>query len=73
MTLYRIMVKTTGSLQPGPRETFWQKNVLYCGYDRAEALRVYHENRPTDYWCGYGNRCQETVAQSKTFAFSEAA
>ena len=64
--LYRILKKTTGSVQPGG-DTFWNTTVLYCGYDLDEARRVYHESRPTDYWCGYGNRCQETTAQSKTY------
>ena len=57
--LYRVIRRTAGSLQPG--DTYWTRDVLYCGYDRAEALRVYHEHEPTDFGGGYGNRCQETL------------
>lgn len=64
MKIYRIMAMTTNSSQPSS-ETYWNKQVLYCGYDRLEAIRVYHESTPLDYWCGYGNRCRKTVAQSK--------
>jgi len=63
--LYRVMVRTTGSLQPGSGGTTWQSNVLYCGYDRDEAVRVYHESKPGDYWYGYGNRARRTLGQSK--------
>lgn len=63
--LYRVLVKTTGSLQPGSGNTFWQTDVLYCGYDRLEAARVYHENKPRDFGGSYGNRCRETIGQSK--------
>jgi hypothetical protein len=62
--LYRVLVKTTDSLQPD-RSTSWQAEVVYCGYDLDEARRVYHANTPKDYFCGYGNRRRKTVAQSK--------
>lgn len=65
MRLYRIIVWTTSSLQPGGG-TYWEREVAYCGYDRAEALRVYHTNRPLDYGYGYGNRARKTVRQNKT-------
>ncbi len=65
MKLYRILRKTAGSLQPGSGQTFWNVTVLYCGYDRLEALRVYHESSPADVERGYGHRCVRTVAQSK--------
>lgn len=61
--LYRVMIKTTGSLQPA--ETFWRKEVIYCGYDRDEAVRVYHESTPTDTKGSYGNPARVTVGQSK--------
>lgn len=63
MKLYRILVKTTNSVQPD--RTFWNKEVKYCGYDREEALRIYHENTPGDFWYGFGNRARKTVAQGK--------
>lgn len=65
MKLYRIVARTTNSVQPGSGGTHWQTEVLYCGYDRAEALRVYHESTPRDYWHGHGGRARETKAQSK--------
>ncbi len=63
--LYRIIRRTTGSLQPGSGATFWTTTVLYCGYDRAAALRVYHEAAPTAYYHGHGSKCCQVVAQSK--------
>lgn len=62
MTLYRVIEKTTTSLQPSG--TFWNRNVLYCGYDREEARRVYHEQEPADIYRGYGSTCRETIAQA---------
>lgn len=61
--LYRIVVRTTGSFQP--RSTFWAKEVLYCGYDRLEAIRIYHQSTPSDHGGSYGNACRETMAQSR--------
>jgi len=63
--LYRVSVRTTGSMQPSG--TYWQTEVLYCGYDVDEARRVFHESRPLDYSCGYGNRARETKCQSKEY------
>jgi acyl-coenzyme A synthetase/AMP-(fatty) acid ligase len=63
MKLYRILRKTTNSVQPS--NTYWQTEVLYCGYDRLEAIRVFHESRPRDYCHGYGNSSVKTVGQSK--------
>ena len=34
-TLYRVTLKTTASVQP--LDTYWTREVLYCGYDRDEA------------------------------------
>lgn len=64
-TLYRITVKTTGSLQPGRGQTFWSKEVVYCGYDRDEAVMAYRANETADHGGtgSYGNRCRETVAE----------
>ena len=74
--LYRVVRKTTGSVQPGG-DTYWNREVLYCGYDRDEARRVYHESEPSDVWQGYGNRAVETVghvirdAETEDFADDE--
>jgi hypothetical protein len=62
-TLYRIIVKATGSLQPGG--SFWGRKVLYCGYDRLEAARIYHTSVVEDHDSGYGNPARRTVAQRK--------
>jgi hypothetical protein len=64
--LYRVLVRTTSILQLGS-DTHWASEVLYCGWDRDEALRVYHESRPGDYWRGHGGRCRETKGQSKEY------
>src|SRR5437660_916662 len=43
--IYRVTVKTTGSVQPGSGATFWNREVTYCGtalecdYDRLAELR----------------------------------
>lgn len=69
MTLYRVIVKTTGSLQPGgDQNSYWNDEVVYCGYDRSEARRAYHANQPRDYWSGYGGPCRRTVGQRKESA-----
>ena len=59
--LYRITARTTGSLQPGG--SFWQTEVLYCGYDRDEARRVFHESEPSDDNRSFGNPARETHAE----------
>jgi hypothetical protein len=59
--IYRVTVKTTGSLQPSG--TFWQSEVVYCGVSLANARIAYLTHRPTDYWYGYGNRVKETVIE----------
>ncbi len=57
-TLYRVIRRSAGSKQPN--ETHWSKEVLYCGSDRSEARRVYHESEPEDSDRGYGNPATET-------------
>ncbi len=64
MKLYRVLKKKTNSLQPGS-STYWTTEVLYCGYDRKEAMRIYHENKPDETFYGYGNRCTRIVGHSK--------
>ena len=59
--IYRVTVKTTGSVMPSG--TFWQREVVYCGTDLEEARVEYLKSRPSDYWCGYGNRARETVIE----------
>jgi hypothetical protein len=70
--LYRIIAKTTNSLQPSG--TFWNEEVLYCGYDRLEAIRVYHANTPLDSSLGsrsYGISHRVTIAQSMVVSSCE--
>lgn len=64
--LYRVLKKTTGSLQPDGLSTFWNTEVLYCGYDRLEALRVYWKHEPEEQYRGYGSRCAKVTAQAIT-------
>lgn len=64
MKLYRVLVKSTTSLQPC--ETYWKKEVLYCGYDKLEAVRIYHNSTPNDYSGSYGNPARRTMNQVKT-------
>jgi hypothetical protein len=59
--LYRVLVKTTHSLQPSG--TTWSNEVLYCGESSTEARVVYHKSRPLDYWRGYGNQARDTKMQ----------
>jgi hypothetical protein len=57
--LYRVTIKETASLQPAG--TTWKRTVAYCGYDIAEARRVYHEHEPTDHGSSHGNPAQRTL------------
>lgn len=62
MKIYRVMRKSTSSLQPDC--TFWHREVLYCGDDRGRARIVYHEHKPTDTaYVNYGSPCTETYAE----------
>ena len=60
--LYRVICRWTGSLQPSG--TFWNKEVLYCGYDRAAARQAYHQSAPSDFYGGYGNRVVDTISEA---------
>ncbi len=65
MRLYRIVI-TTGTPQDRDRGEERISEVVYCGYDRLEAIRLYHLSRAMD--CGgedYTGRCRLTVAKSK--------
>jgi hypothetical protein len=64
VTLYRVSVRSTHSLQPGSDDcTSWSQDILYCGYDRDEARRIYHESTPADYGGSYGCRARETTCE----------
>lgn len=72
MTIYRVITKTTGSLQPGGGgATFWNREVIYCGTDRDEARVVYHTSTVEDFGGSYGNRCRETICEEIADAETE--
>ena len=57
MKLYRITKLSTKSLLP--QDTSWSKIVLYCGYDRREARRMYHANTADEVFRGFGGKVIE--------------
>lgn len=63
--LHRVIKKHTSSLQPGNGNTYWSTEVLYCGYDREEALRVYYTHKPSERSGSYGNSATRTIKQKK--------
>ena len=60
--LYRVERRVTCSDQPSG--TTWDYECLYCGHDRREAVRVYHESESSDVWRGYGGRAVETLFEA---------
>lgn len=61
--IYRVTIRTTGSVQPGRGATFWQSEVIHCGTDLEEARVAYLRSRPEDYGGSYGNKARETVIE----------
>ena len=61
--IYRVTIRTTGSNQPGNGDTFWNREVIYCGTDLEAARIEFLRNRPQDHWAGYGNRARSTVIE----------
>lgn len=59
--IYRVTVKTTGSLQPS--QTFWNKEVVYCGDDLKQARIVYLRELQGDYGGSYGMRSRDTIIE----------
>lgn len=64
--VYRVMVRTTGSLQP--RGTFWQNQVVYCGPSLRDARVAYLREEAADYGGSYGNRARVTVIEAHAAA-----
>lgn len=62
--IYRVRVRTTGSLQPGRSGTFWNQEVIYCGSDLTDARIAFLKSEPEDFHGGYGSRCRETIIES---------
>lgn len=58
--IYRVTIKTTGSIQPGRGQTFWNREVLYCGSSLEDARIAYLRSLATDHGGSPGNRCRET-------------
>jgi len=63
-TLYRVLVET-GSDQ-GNHNQVHRREVAYCGYDRYEAVRVFHREEVKDSHRGPGNNYRSTKLQHKT-------
>jgi hypothetical protein len=59
--LYRVILETTSSLQPGSG-TYWEREILYCGPDVRQARIAYHTVKPGEFR-GYGNAASERVWQ----------
>jgi len=62
--IYRVIVKTTSSVQPGRGGTDWQTQVLYVGVDRLQARIVYFKSAPEDFGGSHGNRARVTVLET---------
>lgn len=59
--IYRVMVRTTGSMQPSA--TFWRYTVLYCGTSLEDARIAYLRSEVEDRGGHYGNPAQETIIE----------
>ena len=59
--LYRISRRWTSSLQP--RYTHWDRDLLYCGYDREEARRVFHAHTHEEAGGNYGSKATEIESE----------
>jgi hypothetical protein len=53
--LYRVILKTTAAWQPAA-DSYWHEEVIYCGYDRADARKEYHRNKCQETNQGAGNK-----------------
>lgn len=61
--IYRVVVRTTGSLQPGKGATYWDRDVVYCGPSLQEARIAYLREEAGDFGGGFGNRYRETLIE----------
>lgn len=59
--IYRVLVRTTGSLQP--RWTSWQNRVVYCGPSLRDARVAYLREEAADYGGSYGNMARQTLIE----------
>lgn len=58
--IYRVIIRTTNSVQPGSGGTFWQRQVVYCGPSLRDARVAYLREKATDHGGSYGNPARET-------------
>lgn len=61
--IYRVVVRTTGSLQPSGGGTYWSRQVVYCGPSLRDARVAYLREEAADYGGSHGNRARETLIQ----------
>ena len=61
--IYRVTIRTTGSMQPGSGGTFWARQTIYCGPELQEARIAYLREVNADYGGSYGNRARETLIE----------
>lgn len=61
--IYRVTVKTTGSVQPGSGGTFWNREVVYCGNVLEDARIAYLKSNASDYGGSYGNSARNTIIE----------
>jgi hypothetical protein len=66
MRLYLVEVSICSPQSRDSDLTRWR--VLYCGYDRLEAVRVYTESRAEDYHGSYTCQARVTRARGKAVA-----
>ena len=59
--IYRVIVKTTGSLQPCG--TFWCAKTIHCGTDLEAARAAYLASEVEDRGGSYGNPASRTVIE----------
>lgn len=57
--IYRVIVKSTGSLQPSG--TFWDFRTVYCGSSLLSARVAYLREEAADRGGSYGNPSRETT------------
>src|ERR1700681_559375 len=62
-TLYRV-VECFGSNQGYRHMEEHGRSVLYCGYDRLEAVRIFHESTVSDHDRGPGSQGRETLFEA---------
>lgn len=60
--IFRVHLKTTESLQPGP-DNNWHKSVLYCGTNLEKARIAYLASEICDVGGNYGDPARYTLIE----------